>query len=95
MRLWRAEETGDQSSLPEPDVYTLEISGGRKHKLRPGDILGALTATQELGADAVGKIDILPTVSYVAIAKAQAGTAQALINGGKIKGRQYRARGLG
>jgi ATP-independent RNA helicase DbpA len=43
----------------------------------------------------VGKIDILPLVSYVAIAKDQSGKAQALINRGKIKGRQYRVRGLG
>jgi ATP-independent RNA helicase DbpA len=98
MRLWRADDEAGNSvgdALPEPDVYTLEINGGRKHKLRPGDILGALTAGGELDASAVGKIDILPMVSYVAIAKAQSGKAQALINRGKIKGRQYRVRGLG
>ncbi len=95
MRLWRDDQGAGESSLPEPEVYTLEINGGRKHKLRPGDILGALTAGQELSADAVGKIDIQPMVSYVAIAKAQAKIALALINRGKIKGRQYRARGLG
>ena len=93
--LWRDDQGAVESSLPEPEVYTLEINGGRKHKLRPGDILGALTAGQELSADAVGKIDIQPMVSYVAIAKAQAKIALALINRGKIKGRQYRARGLG
>jgi len=54
-----------------------------------------LTASKELSADAVGKIDILPMVSYVAIAKEHSSTAQRLINRHKIKGRQYRARGLG
>ena len=95
MQLWREDDGATQASLPEPEVYTLEISGGRKQKLRPGDILGALTANQGLNADAVGKIDILPMISYVAIAKTHASTAQAIINRGKIKGRQYRARGLG
>ena len=95
MQLWREDDGATQASLPEPEVYTLEISGGRKQKLRPGDILGALTANQGLNADAVGKIDILHMISYVAIAKTHAGTAQALINRGNIKGRQYRARGLG
>ena len=100
MTLWRTDSTDESASavaesIPEPAVYTLEINGGRKQKLRPGDILGTLTASKELSADAVGKIDILPMVSYVAIAKEHSGTAQKLINGRKIKGRQYRARGLG
>jgi ATP-independent RNA helicase DbpA len=102
MRLWRADssgpqgaEPGAQSSLATPTVYTLEINGGRKQKLRPGDILGALTAGGTLGADAVGKIDILPMVSYVAIAKEHTSAAQRLLNQHKIKGRQFRVRGVG
>jgi ATP-independent RNA helicase DbpA len=100
MKLWRADSADESASeaaqsLPEPAVYTLEINGGRKQKLRPGDILGTLTASKELSADAVGKIDILPMVSYVAIAKEHSSTAQGLIYRHKIKGRQYRARGLG
>ena len=96
MTLWRTDSADESASavaesIPEPAVYTLEINGGRKQKLRPGDILGTLTASKELSADAVGKIDILPMVSYVAIAKEHSGTAQKLINGRKIKGRQYRA----
>ncbi len=99
MKLWRADSMDDSASkatesMPEPAVYTLEINGGRKQKLRPGDILGTLTSSKELSADAVGKIDILPMVSYVAIAKEHSSTAQKLINRHKIKGRQYRARGL-
>ena len=101
MRLWRADSDtqGDQrrphATLIAPRVHTLEINGGRKQKLRPGDILGALTAGGALAADAVGKIDILPMVSYVAVAKEQAGVAQQLLNQHKIKGRQFRARGVG
>jgi ATP-independent RNA helicase DbpA len=102
MRLWRADSSGSQGaetsaqpSLAVPTVYTLEINGGRKQKLRPGDILGALTAGGTLGADAVGKIDILPMVSYVAIAKEHTSAAQRLLNQHKIKGRQFRVRGVG
>ena len=102
MRLWRADGSGPQSdeqgaqlTLATPNVHTLEINGGRKQKLRPGDILGALTAGGALGADAVGKIDILPMVSYVAIAKEHTSVAQRLLNQHKIKGRQFRARGVG
>lgn len=97
MKLWRADSAESKSAgtLSEPAVHTLEINGGRKHKLRPGDILGALTAANAIAADSVGKIDILPTVSYVAIAKDYSSAAQGLINQRKIKGRQYRARGVG
>lgn len=102
MRLWRSDSSGTQGaetsaqlSLATPTVYTLEINGGRKQKLRPGDILGALTAGGTLGANAVGKIDILPMVSYVAIAKEHTSAAQRLLNQCKIKGRQFRVRGVG
>jgi len=46
---------------------TLYINGGKRHKLRAGDILGALTAGIGLDKDDIGKIDIFPTCSYVAI----------------------------
>jgi ATP-independent RNA helicase DbpA len=48
---------------------TLSIDAGRQDKLRPGDVLGALTGDAGIPGDAVGKIDIYPTRSYVAIAR--------------------------
>ena len=49
------------------DYSTLYINGGKRHKLRAGDILGALTAGMGLDKNDIGKIDILPTCSYVAV----------------------------
>jgi ATP-independent RNA helicase DbpA len=73
---------------------TLAIDGGRQDKVRPGDILGALTGTAGLAADAVGKIDVFPTRCYVAIVRAQAENALNKLRAGKIKGRSFRVRKL-
>jgi ATP-independent RNA helicase DbpA len=72
-------------------MTTLYISGGRKDKLRPGDILGALTgeAGGFPGSD-VGKIEIHERFSYVAIAKASANRAIELLGAGRIKGKKFK-----
>ena len=69
---------------------TLAIAGGRKDKLRPGDIVGALTGEAGLAKEAIGKIDVYPTRSYVAIARGQADRALERLRAGKIKGRRFR-----
>ncbi len=76
-------------------MQTLVIDAGRRHKLRPGDILGALTGDAGLQTDAVGKIDIFATRSYVAISRASAAKALQRLRAGRIKGRDFRIRPLG
>ena len=70
---------------------TLEINGGRRHKLRPGDILGALTAHKDI-AGSVVKIDLLDQSTYVAVHSSVAPAALKQLNQHKIKGRAVRAR---
>ncbi len=77
---------------PQAAMATLRIDAGRTDKLRPGDILGALTGDAGLAASAIGKIDIFATRSYVAIQRAQANNALARLDAGKIKGRNFRVR---
>jgi ATP-independent RNA helicase DbpA len=74
---------------------TIAIDGGRADKLRPGDLLGALTGDAGLPGDVVGKIDIFPTRSYVAIRRSHADTALHRLREGKIKGRSFRVRRIG
>jgi len=70
---------------------TLRLSGGRKDKLRAGDILGALTgeAGGLQGTD-VGKIEIHDRFSFVAVTKAVSQRALASLRAGRIKGRRFR-----
>jgi ATP-independent RNA helicase DbpA len=88
-----ADEIGE--GLRRPGVYTVEINGGRRSKLRPGDVLGAITADKTVAGDAVGKIDLMDNLTYVAIRRDATPAALKLLNATKIKGRQYRARGVG
>jgi ATP-dependent RNA helicase DbpA len=80
----------DSRDVPAAAMNTLRIEAGRSDKLRPGDILGALTGTAGLPGDAIGKIDIFPTRAYVAVQRAQAERALGGLRTGKIKGRNFR-----
>ena len=77
-----------------PPMATLCINGGRKDKLRAGDILGALTANNGLSGKQIGKIDIFDKLAYVAIERSIAKPALKVLAEGKIKGRKYRVRKL-
>ena len=72
-------------------MQTLRLSGGRKDKLRPGDILGALTGEAGgLAGSDVGKIEIHDHYSFVAVARSAAQTALRRLNEGRIKGKRFR-----
>jgi len=76
-------------------MKTLVIDAGRQDKLRPGDILGALTGDAGLDAKDIGKIDVYATRAYVAITRSLANKALERLRAGKIKGRNFRVRPLG
>ncbi len=75
-----------------PVMSTLCISGGRKDKVRPGDILGALTGDAGIPGTQVGKIAIFDFQAYVAVERGVAKQALQRLNDGKIKGRSLRVR---
>jgi len=79
-------------SAPPATTVTLRIDAGRTDKLRPGDIVGAITGDAGLPVDAIGKIDVFATRSYVAIQRNQADKALVRLQAGKIKGRKFRVR---
>lgn len=76
----------------QPPMATLQIDGGKKQKIRPGDLLGALTGENGIEGSAVGKISIFDKSAYVAIKRTSSKQALAVLNDGKIKGRSFRAR---
>ena len=85
---------GKPKAVPRAAMATLRIDAGKTNKLRPGDILGALTGDAGLPATAIGKIVVQARHSYVAIARAQAPQALARLREGKIKGRRFRVAAL-
>jgi ATP-independent RNA helicase DbpA len=91
---WGKLPSSDGAPLLAPFV-TIAVDAGRQDKLRPGDLLGALTGDAGLPATAVGKIDVFPTRTYVAIAREWHDKALRRLRAGKIKGRTFRIRGIG
>jgi ATP-independent RNA helicase DbpA len=84
----------DKKSMPEVTMVTLNIDGGKKDKLRPGDIIGALTKDAGLPFEKIGKIDVFDFATYVAVDKSIARVALEQLSQGKLKGRKFRARKL-
>jgi ATP-dependent RNA helicase DbpA len=78
-------------SLKTP-LVTIQLDVGRKNKVRPGDLLGALTGEAGLAGSQVGKIDIFDLCSYVAIERTALRQALNYLANGKVKGRSIRAR---
>nr|WP_240609817.1 ATP-dependent RNA helicase DbpA [Halomonas endophytica] len=75
-----------------PAMVTLQLDGGKKQKVRPGDILGALTGDGGIRGDQIGKIKVLERSAYVAVQREVAQAALTQLSAGKLKGRSFRAR---
>ena len=77
-----------------PPMVTLQILGGRKEKIRPGDVLGALTGDAGFSKEQIGKINVMEMSTYVAVDRAIGREAMRRLNDGKLKGRKVKVRML-
>ena len=80
--------------IPQPPMVTLQLAAGRKEKIRPGDVMGALGAEAGLTRDEVGKISVNDFSTYVAVKREVAHKALKALNQGRIKGKSIKARFL-
>ncbi len=78
--------------IKKPAMTTLKIDGGKKHKLRPGDIVGGLTGKDGIPGDKIGKIIVASNWSYVAVSSELVKQALKKISNDKLKGRSFRVR---
>jgi len=91
---WRAPDELEDLH-PEPLVAPMKsvcIMGGKKDKLRPGDLLGALTGDVGLRKDQVGKINVFEFFTFVALARDIADSAAQKLAQSNIKGRSFKLR---
>ena len=72
-------------------MQTIQIEGGKKQKIRPGDIVGALTGDNGIEFNDIGKIKVTDIRAYVAVSRNVAQKAMSIITKGKLKGKSYRA----
>jgi ATP-independent RNA helicase DbpA len=84
----------DDDSPLVPPMATLQILGGRKEKIRPGDVLGALTGEAGFTREQVGKITVTDQSTYVAVARNIANEAVRKLSAGKVKGKTVKVRAL-
>jgi ATP-independent RNA helicase DbpA len=91
---WQALDTLKPADGPplRPPMATLQILGGRKEKIRAGDVLGALTKDLGFAATQVGKISVNEFSTYVAVERGIAAQVLRRLSGGRIKGRSVKVR---
>jgi ATP-independent RNA helicase DbpA len=83
--------TADAALPPPPAMTTIAIQGGRQDRLRPGDIVGALTTGVGLAGTDIGVITITDRISFVAVAAAHASRALAGLRECRIKNKRFRS----
>jgi ATP-dependent RNA helicase DbpA len=84
-------KSGSEQAL-QPPMRTLQIVGGRKEKIRPGDVLGALTKDLGFAGTQIGKINVNEFSTYVAVEAGVAEQALKRLSAGKVKGRSVKVR---
>lgn len=72
-------------------MRTIVIIGGKRDKMRPGDILGALTGDVGLTKEQVGKINVGMVVTHVALERKIAQRALQRLEQAGIKGKRFKA----
>ena len=77
-----------------PPMVTIKIGGGKKQKLRAGDIVGALTGVDGIPGTEIGRIQVADQWAYVAVAHEHSNTAFNKLTEGKLKGRSFKVRRL-
>jgi ATP-independent RNA helicase DbpA len=79
-------------------MVTLQMLGGRKEKIRPGDVLGALTGeaggSHQFTREEVGKITVTDQSTYIAIARSLGAEAVRKLAAGGVKGKTVKVRAL-
>ena len=75
-----------------PKMSTLRVEGGKRQKLRAGDLVGALTKAPDINGESIGKIQVLDNWAYIAIERPLAKLALKQLEQGKIKGKSFRSR---
>ena len=74
----------------QSSMITLRIDGGKRQKIRPGDIVGALTGENGIKGEQVGKIHVSDNWAYIAVQRDTIKVAFKKLSEGKLKGRKFR-----
>ncbi len=87
-----AELTPASAEPLRPPMQTIQILGGRKEKIRPGDVLGALTKDMGFAGTQIGKINVNEFSTYVAVDRQIGQQALRKLQDGRVKGKSVKVR---
>lgn len=73
-------------------MVTLQIDGGKKQKVRPGDVVGALTSSESINGTDIGKIKVFDFSTYVSVKRDLAHEALSTLSHKKIKAKSFKVR---
>ena len=79
----------DKSQALNREITRIRINAGKKNKMRPGDILGAMSSIAGVSGQDIGVIDIQDTCSYVEILGDKGNLVIEALQHTKIKGKIY------
>ena len=86
------DQAGVEKSTVDIIATELQLLGGRKEKIRAGDVLGALTGEMGFTREQIGKINVNDFSTYVAVDRAIGAQAAQRLNQGRVKGKAVKAR---
>lgn len=72
------------------DITKIYLNGGKKKKIRPGDIVGAISTIEGIEAKDIGIIDVKDNVSYVDILNRKGNKVIKALQNMKIKGKKLK-----
>lgn len=72
------------------DITKIYLNGGKKKKIRPGDIVGAITKIEGIEGDDIGIIDVQDTISYVDILNGKGNKVLEVLKTMTIKGKKLK-----
>ena len=83
----KEEDLFEDTGAEEPGMVRLFINIGKKHRAKPGDILGALTGESGVPGKVVGTIDMYDKYTFVEVPREYAKEVLNAMNHVKIKGK--------
>jgi ATP-independent RNA helicase DbpA len=86
------DEISEATPPVKPKNSTMKIEGGKKDKMRAGDVLGALTSQEIIPASAVGNINIYPYYTFVAVKRGLIKEAYEVLSNNPIKNRRCKVK---
>ncbi|MFG1481375.1 ATP-dependent RNA helicase DbpA [Halobacteriovorax sp. HFRX-2_2] len=83
--------SGENEYNIKPEMATIYIRGGKRDKLRPGDIVGAIVGEAKIDSNEIGDISVTKRRTYVAVKSELVKHVLNSLRNGKIKNRRFKS----